>query len=128
MQRISWIVIIVLGLAGMWPSSVLWSAEIWTEKIIDTHPDGSKAVISRMRNGTPVKMAYYQPDGKLRKILNLERKSISATTYYENGNPRMQIESVESLPDGTWTIWFKDGRKFSESQFVKGKIIWVQLF
>jgi antitoxin component YwqK of YwqJK toxin-antitoxin module len=43
-------------------------------------------------------------------------------TYYSNGNIKTQYTYVDSIPNGPYIGYYEDGRKWSEGQYMNGKL------
>lgn len=74
----------------------------------------NKVVESYYDNGNPMQERYFEIiDGN--KVLTKE------VIYYDNKVKKMEGAYKDSLRDGVWKAWHRDGSLWSEGNFVEGK-------
>ena len=65
-------------------------------------------------------------DGKIKSEKTYEKfggkeKLIKEVQFHPNGQKYMEGSYKDELRDGYWASWFKDGKLWSEGEFVKGE-------
>jgi antitoxin component YwqK of YwqJK toxin-antitoxin module len=72
------------------------------EEIQEKYPDGA-----------PKLVRYYNDDGKVKEL-------IKEIQYYPDHNKFYEGEYKDNKKDGYWTVWYQNGKIWSEGSYSKG--------